>query len=220
MVVLSAIEVRVLGALMEKEMTTPEYYPLSLNAAVNACNQKSSRDPVMELGEADVRTALYELEQMGLAKTVQDTRVSKFEHRTRDVLNLRRDETAVVCLLLLRGAQTPAELRMRAERMFSFDDNAAVLATLERLAAREEPMTVLMQRQPGAREARWMHLLGGAVDTGVVERLVGRAAADDVSPGMEAKFRELEALVHSLSQRLQALEDSRHASGVTDEVDR
>src|SRR6202034_1977438 len=106
----------------------------------------------------------------GLVRTIADTRVSKFEHRMRDVLggpSLRRDEMAVICLLLLRGAQTAAELRARAERMYSFDDNAAVMTTLERLAAREEPLTVLMQRQPGSREARWMHLLCGAVETGV-----------------------------------------------------
>src|SRR5271156_3817773 len=111
MVELNAVEARVLGSLMEKEITTPEYYPLSLNALVSACNQKSSRDPVMELGEADVRTALFDLEGLGLARTIADTRVSKFEHRTRDGLNLRRDEVAVICLLLLRGPQTSAELR-------------------------------------------------------------------------------------------------------------
>ena len=156
MVQLNVVEARVVGSLMEKEITTPEYYPLSLNATLNACNQKSSREPVMELSEGDVRTALFELTQMGLVRTDASARVSKFEHRMRDVLNLRRDEVAVVCLLLLRGAQTPAELRARAERMYSFDDNAAVLATLERLAGREEALTVLMPRQPGSREARWI----------------------------------------------------------------
>jgi uncharacterized protein len=164
MVQLSVVEARVVGALMEKEITTPEYYPLSLNAALNACNQKSSREPVMELTEGDVRTALFELTQMGLVRTDASARVSKFEHRMRDVLQLRRDEVAVVCLLLLRGPQTPAELRARAERMYSFDDNAAVVSTLERLAAREEPLTVLMARLPGSREARWMHLLSGVVE--------------------------------------------------------
>jgi uncharacterized protein YceH (UPF0502 family) len=136
---LSLTEARVLGCLIEKEITTPDYYPLTLNAMVNACNQKSSREPVMELSEADVRTALFDLEGINLVRTVSDSRVPKFEHRVRDVLNLRRDEVAVICLLLLRGPQTPAELRMRAERMYTFDDNAAVLATLERLAARPEP---------------------------------------------------------------------------------
>jgi len=168
MVQLNEVEARVVGVLIEKEITTPEYYPLSLNATLNACNQKSSREPVMELVEADVRTALFELDQMGLVRTIADSRVSKFEHRVRDVLNLRRDEVAVVCLLLLRGAQTSAELRARTERMYAFDDNAAVITTLERLAGREvsgqaEPLVQLMARQAGAREARWVHLLSGPV---------------------------------------------------------
>src|ERR1700684_2400666 len=114
MVELSVVEARVLGVLIEKEINTPEYYPLSLNATVNACNQKSSREPVMTLSEADVRGALFDLEQMSLARTLADARVPKFEHRMRDGLGgspLRRDEVAVLCLLLLRGPQTPAELR-------------------------------------------------------------------------------------------------------------
>jgi uncharacterized protein YceH (UPF0502 family) len=218
MVQLNVVEARVVGSLMEKEITTPEYYPLSLNATLNACNQKSSREPVMELGEADVRTALFELTEMGLVRTDSTSRVSKFEHRMRDVLNLRRDEVAVVCLLLLRGPQTPAELRARAERMYSFDDNAAVSATLERLAAREESLTVLMPRQPGSREARWMHLLSGAVEMGVV----AGAGTTDSSPFDELRARNerkgggqdilqrvevLEELVRSLEERLKVLED-------------
>jgi len=211
-VTLSVVEARVVGSLMEKEMTTPEYYPLSLNAAMNACNQKSSREPVMELGEADVRTALFDLEQMGLVRTDASARVSKFEHRMRDVLQLRRDETAVVCLLLLRGPQTPAELRARAERMYSFDDNAAVTATLERLATRDEALTVLMARQPGAREARWMHLLSGVVETGIVagagEKQVLRGVQDDNSRGLAARVEALEELVRGLEERVRVLEES------------
>jgi uncharacterized protein YceH (UPF0502 family) len=212
MVQLNVVEARVVGALMEKEITTPEYYPLSLNATVNACNQKSSREPVMELGEGDVRTALFELEQMGLARTDGSARVSKFEHRMRDVLNLRRDEVAVVCLLLLRGPQTPAELRGRAERMYSFDDNAAVTATLERLAAREEPLTVLMARQPGSREARWAHLLSGAVDAGFVAGSETRVResgpeATGLVVGLTARVEALEELVRASDEKLQALEE-------------
>jgi uncharacterized protein YceH (UPF0502 family) len=209
MVQLNVVEARVVGALMEKEITTPEYYPLSLNATMNACNQKSSREPVMELGEADVRTALFELEQTGLVRTDASARVSKFEHRMRDVLNLRRDEVAVVCLLLLRGPQTPAELRARAERMYSFDDNAAVTATLERLAAREEPLTVLMARQPGSREARWAHLLSGVVEAGVVETRVRESGpgAPGVVPELVARVEALEEIVRVLEERLKVLED-------------
>src|SRR5580658_5709601 len=172
---LDPVQVRVLGALIEKEIVTPENYPLSLNALVNACNQRSSREPVMELTEEQVRQALHTLEDMGLTATVRDSRVAKYEHLARTVLNLRRDETALLCLLLLRGPQTPGELRSRADRMYTFDDLAAVTATVDRLAARPEPesnssvspdpsvtgpLVVLLPRQPGAREARYSHLLG------------------------------------------------------------
>jgi uncharacterized protein YceH (UPF0502 family) len=228
MVELSAVEARVLGALMEKEITTPEYYPLSLNALVNACNQKSSRDPVMELSEADVRGALFSLEELGLVRTLADGRVSKFEHRTRDGLNLRRDEFAVMCLLLLRGPQTSAELRARAERLYSFDDQAAVSATLERLAARQEsagpssgpsmgPLTRLLPRQPGSREARWMHLLSGpgseAAAPPVARAEPGAPGAGEQQPGLLARVQALEDLVQSLQERLNALEHARENGG-------
>ena len=202
---LNPVELRVLGCLIEKEITTPEYYPLSLNALVNACNQKSSREPVMQLSEADVRTALFELEPLNLVRVIADARVSKFEHRAYDVLKLRRDEIAVLGLLLLRGPQTSAELRGRAERMYSFDDNAAALTTLERLAAREEPLTVMLPRQPGSREARWMHLLGGPVEAAV--------SSDSISPvnaspggGMADRFLALEERVRLLEERLASIE--------------
>jgi uncharacterized protein YceH (UPF0502 family) len=204
MVELNVVEARVLGALIEKEINTPEYYPLSLNALVNACNQKSSREPVMELSEADVRTALFELDQLGLVRTIAESRATKFEHRVRDVLNLRRDEVAVICLLLLRGAQTSAELRARTERMYSFDDNAAVMTVLERLAGREEPLTQLMARQPGAREARWVHLLSGPVDAGVVAEV--RGTADVGGGGLAGRVAALEELVRALEERMRMLE--------------
>ena len=201
---LNPVEARVLGCLIEKEINTPEYYPLSLNATLNACNQKSSREPVMELVESDVRTALFELSQMGLVRTIADARVSKFEHRVRDVLNLRRDEVAVLCLLLLRGPQTSAELRGRAERMYSFDDNAAVITTLERLAAQQEPLVVLLQRQPGAREARWSHLLSGAVSEAAI---ASAPQHDKPSEGITERIAALEELVRSLEARVSALEN-------------
>ena len=210
MVQLNVVEARVLGALIEKEINTPEYYPLSLNATVNACNQKSSREPVMELSESDVRTALFEMDQMGLVKTIAESRATKFEHRVRDVLNLRRDEVAVICLLLLRGPQTSAELRARTERMYSFDDNAAVMGTLERLAGREEPLTQLMQRQPGAREARWVHLLSGPVtEVAVAATPRGGERAERVEVGgvgLAQRVEALEEMVFALEQRLFALE--------------
>src|SRR6185437_10305346 len=151
-------------------------YPLSLNALVNACNQKSSREPVLELAEEEVRQALHSLEDLALVAPVHDGRVPKYEHRIRTVLNLRRDETAVLCLLMLRGPQTPGELRSRADRLYSFDDIAAVTSTLERLASRPQlteraenadatgPLVVMLARQPGSRESRYTHLLGGEVN--------------------------------------------------------
>jgi uncharacterized protein YceH (UPF0502 family) len=219
MVELNVVEARVLGALIEKEINTPEYYPLSLNALVNACNQKSSREPVMELSEADVRTALFELDQLGLVRTIAESRATKFEHRVRDVLNLRRDEVAVMCLLLLRGAQTSAELRARTERMYSFDDNAAVMTVLERLAGREEPLTQLMVRQPGAREARWVHLLSGPVEAGagVMEAHVSEARPFDSAQGglraadLVGRVAALEDLVRRLEERLRVLERAGEA---------
>ncbi len=205
MLVLDPVEARVVGALMEKEITTPEYYPLSLNALVNACNQKSSREPVMELSEGDVRTALFALEGQGLVRVLADARVPKYEHRLRDPLQLRRDEVAVVCLLLLRGPQTAAELRARADRLYSFDDTAAVQSTLERLAGREDPVVRMLARQPGAREARWRHLLGGAADKAAF------ATEAPMSAGVPSSARgldrdELLARIGALEERVSGLE--------------
>ena len=212
MVELNDVQARVAGCLMEKEITTPEYYPLSLNALVNASNQKSSRNPVMELTERDVRGALNELEDMGLVRVLADARVPKFEHRMRDGIGgqaLRRDETAVICLLLLRGPQTPGELRARADRLYSFDDTAAVQGTLERLTGREEPLVRVMARQPGSREARWCHLLSGPVAEGAVTsapepaRRVSARGDDEV---LQGRVAALEERVRVLTDRLDALQ--------------
>jgi uncharacterized protein YceH (UPF0502 family) len=162
-ILLNDIEARVLGSLIEKEVTTPDYYPLSLNALVNACNQKSNRDPVMNLDEAAVRQALRTLEEKKLAGPADNfvSRVSKYEHRLSEVFNLTRHETAVLCELLLRGPQTPGELRSRAERMHPFDDLGVVHSTLQRLMQRDPPVVKLLPRQPGTKEARFAHLLSG-----------------------------------------------------------
>jgi uncharacterized protein YceH (UPF0502 family) len=208
MLTLTAAELRVLGSLIEKEMTTPEYYPLSLNALVNACNQKSSRDPVMELSEADVRTALFELEGLELVRVLADARVSKFEHRVYDKLALRRPEVTLLGLLLLRGPQTAAELRTRGERMYSFDDTAAVTTMLERIAQREGdglqgPLVVQLARQPGARESRWSHLLAGPVESGVAAASISTTLPPNA---LEDRVAELERVVRELEQRLKVLE--------------
>jgi uncharacterized protein YceH (UPF0502 family) len=162
---LTEIEARVLGALIEKEITTPEYYPLSLNALVNACNQKSNRAPEMHLDDDSVLQSLRTLEQKGLAGKGDnmDGRVKKYEHRLADTFNFTRPETAVLCELLLRGPQTPGELRSRAERMHHFDDLDSVNSTLRHLVEREPPLVNILPRQPGTKEARYMHLLSGEV---------------------------------------------------------
>ena len=220
---LDPIQIRVLGALIEKEIVTPENYPLSLNALLAACNQRSSRDPVMELTEEQVRQALHTLEDAGLTGAVRDSRVAKYEHRARTVLNLRRDETAILCLLLLRGPQTPGELRGRADRMYSFDGLEAVENTLLRLAADStgeqtyvRPLVVVLPRQPGSREARYAHVLGGPVE--VVARDAGaemhRRSAGEQGSGttrlseLEAEIAELRAALEGFEARLAALEKS------------
>jgi uncharacterized protein len=161
--VLSPIAARVLGSLVEKEITTPEYYPLSLNALANACNQKNNREPVMNLDEDQIRQALHQLEDDGLAGPARgtDSRVAKYEHRMQEVFNFTRGEIAVVCVLLLRGPQTPGELRGRSERMHRFEELSDVQSTLQRLMQREPPLVKVLQRQPGTKEARYAHLFSG-----------------------------------------------------------
>ena len=160
---LTAIEARVLGSLMEKEVTTPDLYPLSLNALLAACNQKSSREPVMTLTEGETRDALQSLDDLDLVSVDHGSRVSRYENRARTVFQLRRDEAAILCLLLLRGPQTPGELRSRADRLFAFDDISAALSALNRLATgsetRSEPLVAALERQPGTKEQRYAHLL-------------------------------------------------------------
>ena len=160
---LNEVETRVLGALIEKDITTPDYYPLSLNALVNACNQKNNREPVMNLDEDAVRQALDALHAQNLAGPAggADSRVTKYEHRTQEVFNFSRGEIAILCVLLLRGPQTPGELRGRTERMHRFEALDDVQSTLQRLMQREPPMVRVLPRQPGTKEARYMHLLSG-----------------------------------------------------------
>lgn len=203
--VLSAAEARVLGALMEKEATTPDYYPLSLNALVNACNQRSNREPVMDLTEDDVRQALHGLEDHGLAGATRgaEGRVAKFEHRMGEAFNLSRAESALVCVLLLRGPQTPGELRGRTERLHRFDEIADVAAGLERLAAREPALAAVLPRQPGTKEARTAHLFCGPVEAAV---MAAPAAARAPAAGAEdERVAELEAAVAELRQQMESL---------------
>ncbi len=195
---LHPVEIRVLGSLLEKEVTTPEYYPLTLNALVNACNQKSSRDPVVNYDEEAVQQALALLRHKGLAVRISGAghRVEKYGHSLGERLNLGRRESAVLCVLMLRGPQTAGELRGRTERMYEFTEIADVEHCLESLAQRTpEPLVASMPR------GRWCHLLGGMSDPSqeVTESRVTGAAA-----GLEQRVSELEREVAELKQTLES----------------
>jgi hypothetical protein len=210
---LNEIEVRVLGSLMEKEITTPDYYPLSLNAIINACNQKSNRDPVMALDESVVTQALDSLNEKNLAGQVTsaDSRVPKYAHRLQEVFNFDRREMAVLCVLLLRGPQTPGELRGRAERMYKFDDLEVVESALRHLMERDPPLVKKLARQPGTKESRYAHLLAGDVEGWVAPAepppVVATGGQD------EQRITRLETEVQSLRTEIavlrQQLEDFR-----------
>ncbi len=206
---LTDVETRVLGSLVEKELTTPEYYPLSLNALVNACNQKSNRDPVMNLDEAAVREALRALDKKGLAGAADNmvSRVTKYEHRLQEAYNFTRHEIAILSELLLRGPQTPGELRSRADRMHQFDDLGIVQSTLQRLMKREPPLVKVLPRQPGTKEARYAHLLSGDVEVSP-DPAAGAAASSTISSDRIARLEDqvetLQAEIANLKQQFAA----------------
>jgi len=209
---LNEVEARVLGALIEKEISTPDYYPLSLNALVNACNQKNNREPVMTLDESSVRTALYNLQAKGLAGPASgaDSRVTKYEHRIQEVFNFTRAETAIIDVLLLRGPQTPGELRGRSERMYRFEELSDVQATLQRLIERGPPLVKTLPRQPGTKESRYAHLLGGDVEGGRApaesSAPVARGGIDDERVArLESEVAELRNEIGELKAQVEAL---------------
>jgi hypothetical protein len=210
---LSAPAARVLGSLLEKETTTPEYYPLSLLALTNACNQRSSRYPLMELGEDEVRMALHELEDNGLAAPVRgtDSRVAKYAHHIGEIFNLRRGELAILCVLLLRGAQTPGELRSRSERMHNFTGMDEVENTLQQLGQREPPLARALPREPGSRELRYVHLLSPVpepVSGTTSEHSYRRSSSPEPThDGVTERIATLESEVMQLRERIASLED-------------
>jgi uncharacterized protein len=210
-ILLSEVEARVLGALIEKDITTPDYYPLSINSLVNACNQKNNRDPVMSLNENAVRDALYTLQEKRLAGPAggADSRVTKYEHRIGEVFNFTRAETAVMDVLLLRGPQTPGELRGRSERMHRFEELSDVQATLQKLMQRTPPLVKILPRQPGTKEARYAHLLCGDVEgfEGPAETAGASASAvaDDARvERLENEMSELRREVNELKQQMES----------------
>ncbi len=200
---LNETEVRVLGSLIEKDITTPDYYPLSLNALVNACNQKNNRDPVMSLDENAVRDALASLQEKRLAGPASgaDSRVTKYEHRLQEVFNFDRRETAVICVLLLRGPQTPGELRGRTERMYRFDTLDDVQSALQKLIERH--LVRMLPRQPGTKESRYMHLLSGDIPADLISPSVSSVPSD--AGEIETKFAHLENEVASLRAEVEQL---------------
>ena len=206
---LNGTEARVIGCLLEKQVTTPEQYPLSVNAVTMACNQKTNREPVMNLSEYEVQDVLDALVKRHYLRTVSGfgNRVTKYEQRFCNSefgdLKLSSAEVAVITTLLLRGAQTPGELRTRASRMHEFSDMQEVEQTLEGLAAREDgPYVVRLAREPGKRESRYMHLFSGEVDSSVKSSATDITAIDD---DLVARVAALEDEVAGLKQRLDAL---------------
>ena len=199
---LTEIETRVLGSLVEKDITTPDYYPLSLNALVNACNQKNNREPVTYFDEQTVREALSTLQEKRIAGPAggADSRVTKYEHRLQEVFNFDRREIAVLCVLLLRGSQTPGELRSRADRMYHFEALEDVVSTLDRLSQRDPPLAKILPRQPGTKESRYTHLLSGEpeVTTTDVARAPSPAKADSIRD-IEADTDRLTHLEHEVA---------------------
>ena len=203
-IVLNPVEARALGALVEKDITTPDYYPLSLNALVNACNQKNNRDPVTNYDEESVRLALRNLSDKRLAGTAggADSRVTKYEHRLQEVFNFSRPETAILCVLLLRGPQTPGELRSRTERMHRFDHLDDVLSGLQQLMRRDPPLAKALGRRPGTKEIRYTHLLAGDVESW--ESPSG-TALDAVASGDAERILHLEEQVAALQKEVAEL---------------
>ena len=209
---MSDVEVRVLGALIEKDMTTPEYYPLSLNALVNACNQKSNRSPVVGYDEPTVARVIESLREkkLALVLTGRDHRVPKYRHWAWETLGLGPREMAILCVLMLRGPQTLGELKDRTERMYNFDDLASVEVCLDHLTERQpEPLVTKLARQPGAREPRYAHLLSGEVrpsepdaQPAPVQMLAPQGASADRMAKLQSDIDELRSEVLELKEQL------------------
>jgi uncharacterized protein YceH (UPF0502 family) len=203
---LTATEARVLGCLIEKETTTPDAYPLTVNAAHVAANQKTARDPVMNLDPGDVHHALRQLDARKLAKQVFSSRAERYEHRTAAYFDIPQSQVALLGLLLLRGPQTIGELFARSERLAKFADIDDVRHHLDRLATRQPALVVQIPRGPGQREDRYMHLLCGPVDVAAVnERVAQRSERETEPSALEARVAMLESEVAALREEITAL---------------
>ncbi|HEY6825561.1 MAG TPA: YceH family protein [Gemmatimonadaceae bacterium] len=199
---LDAIAVRILGALIEKEITTPDNYPLSLNALVAACNQTSAREPVMTLDEGTVNRTVNDLRQRSLVRAVQQSgsRVLKFRHLMVETFNLDGPELAAMCVLMLRGPQTPGEIKGRSNRLFDFPDLEKVESTLDALVNRERPLVARLARRPGQKDSRYAHLLSGDAPA---------EAPEAVTPSVVAENTRLEALEQAVNSLRAELVDLR-----------
>lgn len=200
---LDPVETRVLGALMEKQLSTPEYYPLTLNALVAATNQKSNRDPVMELTEAEIQRSLDRLQDEKLVWRVMGGRAVRYDHNLDVLWRVDRREKALLTLLFLRGPQTPGELRGRSDRLHAFDSVAEVESLLHDMAQQHEPLVGELPRRAGQKESRWAHLAGGAVATAETEPAAESAALH--SEPLSARVQRLEEQVAALTEELRAL---------------
>jgi len=215
---LSLLETRVLGVLVEKQHTVPDAYPLSLNALVAGCNQKSSRDPVIEVANADVQAVVDHLRTLSLVVESSGGRVMRYAQNVGRVLTIPAQAVALLAVLMLRGAQTIGELRINCDRLHRFADTSAVEAFLQELAAREAgPLVALLARQPGEREARWAHLLSGEPSVASsAHRITGETASDPMPPpsiaALEARIADLaddvEALKATVAKLVAALGES------------
>jgi hypothetical protein len=208
---LTEVEARVVGALVEKQLTTPEYYPLTLNALVAACNQKTNREPVVNYDEQTVQQALDNLRERNLVYVFygSTSRVPKYKHMLPEVYELEPSETAVICVLLLRGAQTLGELRERTGRLYEFRGLGDVNETLDALMKKDEPLIVKLPQQPGQREARYAHLLSGEVVSYSPPEKPQFAASPAANERIENLERELENLRSEFNLFRQEFEDFR-----------
>jgi uncharacterized protein YceH (UPF0502 family) len=205
-VLLDSIEARVLGCLVEKAATTPEVYPLTLNAVVSACNQKSNREPVLELEPGAVGHALRQLEGKRLVAGSMSARASRYEHRMDQALNITPRQRALLSLMLLRGPQTAPELLARSDRLAEFPSLDDVRSTLDRLAQREPALAIRIPRSGGQREDRYMHLLCGEVDVNALAKAAPSESVGNSAQALETRIEQLESLVDALQTRLQQVE--------------
>ena len=201
---LDPIEIRVLGSLMEKQLSTPEYYPLTLNALVAAANQKSNREPVTELSDGEIEAALHRLQDEKFVWKVMGGRAVRYDHNLDSAWHLNRKEKAIVTMLFLRGAQTPGELRGRSERLERFESVAEVEELLRDMSAHSEPLVAELPRKPGQKESRWTHLAGGAV---VESSPVHEDRPAATTEPLSLRVQHLEERIESLASELRALKE-------------